>query len=280
MDDAQLAAYLGRIGAPRPATPDLAGLRTLQRAHLATVPFENLSVRLGEPIVLEAQALVAKVVERRRGGFCYELNGAFAALLGALGYQVELLGARVFTEGKPGIPMDHLALRVQLEQAWLVDVGFGRFSALPLCLDERGEQVDPAGRFRIVEQDPAAAGFPPDLDVLCDGEAQYRIDQRPYQLADFAPTCWYQATSPASTFTQRTLCSLATEAGRITLVGNRLIRTGQDERTDQDEHTTQDKRATQGERTDQELATDQQRLDAYREHFGIALTLDEVKGLS
>ncbi|MGC0316048.1 arylamine N-acetyltransferase family protein [Kitasatospora acidiphila] len=262
MRDAQLAAYLQRIDVPRPSSPDLASLRALQRAHLAAVPFENLSVRLGEPITLHQDALVAKVVEQRRGGFCYELNGAFAALLTALGYRVELLGARVFTEGTPGIPMDHLTLRVQLEQAWLVDVGFGRFSFLPLCLAERGEQVDPAGTFRITEQRTGSSDCPPDLDVLADGQPQYRIDQRPYQLADFAPVCWFQATSPASTFTQRTLCSLPTKSGRVSLVRNRLIHTGDD-----------------GERTEQELATDQQRLDAYREHFGITLTLDQLQRL-
>ncbi|GAB2695204.1 arylamine N-acetyltransferase family protein [Kitasatospora kifunensis] len=257
LDEQRVAAYLARIGAQRPELPDLAGLRALQRAHLATVPFENLSVRLGEPIVLEPAALVAKLVDRRRGGFCYELNGAFAALLTALGYQVDLLAARVFAEERPGPPgplFDHLALRVRLDEPWLVDVGFGRFSTLPLRLDERGEQHDPAGTFTIREHGP-------DLDVLESGTPQYRLDQRAYQLADFVPTCWWQATAPASPFTRSTVCSMATADGRKTLSGDKLIRT------------------VDGERQEQPLPEPADRLAAYRDHFGIALDATDLERL-
>ncbi|HEV7629258.1 MAG TPA: arylamine N-acetyltransferase, partial [Streptomyces sp.] len=113
IDSSRTASYLARIGAERPALNDAEALRDLHRRHLLTVPFENLSVHLGEDIVLEAEALTGKIVEDRRGGFCYELNGAFAALLGALGYPVTLLAARVFgKDGRPGPLFDHLALRV------------------------------------------------------------------------------------------------------------------------------------------------------------------------
>ncbi|PBC76248.1 N-hydroxyarylamine O-acetyltransferase [Streptomyces sp. TLI_235] len=247
MDGRQVAAYLDRIGLPRPGRPDAAALRALQLAHLSAVPFETLSVARGEPIVLTEQALWEKLVERRRGGFCYELNGAFAALLGALGYRVELLAARVFgKDGRVGPPFDHMALRVELDGPWLVDVGFGRFSHHPLRLDERGPQADPAGRFTLAEHGPG-------LDVLMDGDPQYRLDLRPYALADFGPTCWWQATSPDSHFTRSTTCSRLTAEGRITLAGTRLIRTGAD-----------------GSRSEREL-TAEQALAAYREHFGIGL---------
>src|SRR5271170_2513278 len=88
--------YLARLGLTRPVSPDLEALRQLQLSHLLAVPFENLSVHLGEPIVLDQAALVTKVVQAHRGGFCYELNGAFGALLTALGYRVSMLSARVF----------------------------------------------------------------------------------------------------------------------------------------------------------------------------------------
>ncbi|MCX4745013.1 arylamine N-acetyltransferase [Kitasatospora sp. NBC_01287] len=246
LDERRVDAYLARIGAARPAAPDLAGLRALQQAHLARVPFENLSVRLGEPIVLEPDALVAKLLDRHRGGFCYELNGAFAALLGALGYRVELLAARVFGDNGPGPLFGHLALRVLLAEPWLVDVGFGRFSGLPLRLADRGEQHDPAGVFTVRDHGP-------DLDVLEHGAPQYRLDQRSYQLPDFVPTCWWQATSPDSHFTRSTTCSRATAEGRITLSGDRLIRTAG------------------GERHEERLTDPDERLAAYREHFGITL---------
>jgi len=245
LEPSQVDAYLARIGATRPDRPDLTGLRALQRAHLAAVPFENLSIHLGEPVVIDGPALLEKIVTRRRGGFCYELNGALAALLTALGYKVTLLSARAFGEGTPGPPFDHLALRVDLDEPWLVDVGFGRFSRQPLRLDTRDGQPDPDGVFTLVEHGP-------DLDVLMNGEPQYRLDLRPYEMADFVPTCWWRTTSPDSHFTRSTTCSLPTPDGRITLSGNRLIRTTGDERHEQ-------------------LLDEDETLAAYRTYFGITL---------
>jgi N-hydroxyarylamine O-acetyltransferase len=237
-------SYLARIGARRTA-PDLAGLRELQERHLATVPFENLSIHLGEPIRLVEDLLVDKIVRRRRGGFCYELNGAFAALLTALGYRVSLLSAQAFRpDGQPGPPLEHLALRVDLAEPWLVDVGFGRFSQYPLRLAERGAQVDPQGEFRLTEIDTGV------IDVSCDGAPEYRLESRPRRLTDFTPTCWYLQTSPDSYFTRSLTCSLPTPDGRVTLSGTRLIRT---------EH---------GRRTETELT---EPLLTYRDVFGIVL---------
>jgi N-hydroxyarylamine O-acetyltransferase len=250
MDDHRLDAYLARIGAARPVRPDAAALRELQARHLLTVPFENLSVQLREPIVLEPAALVGKLVERRRGGFCYELNGAFAALLSGLGFQVRLAAARVFGAAGPGPPFDHLALVVPTGPAetWLVDVGFGRFSQHPLRLDAEGDdQADPAGSFRVT---PTADG---DLDVAMDGEPQYRLEPRPRRLADFEPTCWWHQTSPKSHFTRSSVCSMATPTGRVTISGRTLIR------------------SSGGERQEQRLGGDAELLAAYRTWFGIEL---------
>jgi N-hydroxyarylamine O-acetyltransferase len=253
VNESQVAAYLARIGAVRPARCDVEALRTLQRAHLGTVPFENLSIHLGEPIVLDRQSLVEKVVGRRRGGFCYELGGAFAALLTALGYRVTLLAARVFDGDRAGIPFAHLALRVDLDEPYLVDVGFGSFSQHPLRLDVRDEQHDPGGVFQVTD------GPQGDLDVIMDGEPQYRLDSRPYPLSDFAPTCWWTRTSPDSHFTRTLTCSLLTESGRVTLSGNRLVHT------------------VRGERTERVL-DDAEAIAAYRTHFGI--TLDRLPTVS
>ena len=93
-----MLAYLDRVGITAPAVGDAAGLRTLHRAHQLTVPFENLSIHLAEPISLDERDLIDKIVRRRRGGFCYELNGAFALLLEALGAQVSRVAARVYGE--------------------------------------------------------------------------------------------------------------------------------------------------------------------------------------
>ncbi|MEV4924009.1 arylamine N-acetyltransferase family protein [Streptomyces roseoverticillatus] len=249
ISSADADAYLARIGVTRPSVPDLAALRELHLRHLHAVPFENLSIHLGEEVVLDPAALVAKVTGGR-GGFCYELNGAFAALLDALGYRVALLAARVMgPEGRFGPPFDHLALQVHAAgsaEPWLVDVGFGRNSHYPLRLDERGEQADPAGPFRLAE---TADG---DLDLLREGDVQYRLEHRPRELADFEGGCWWHRTSPKSLFTKAVICSRLTSTGRVTLSDRTLVTTGATGR--------------------QELPlTDEEILPAFREHFGIAL---------
>ncbi|WP_078599705.1 arylamine N-acetyltransferase family protein [Streptomyces violens] len=243
-------AYLRRIGGERPAVPDVETLRRLHLQHLRTVPFENLSIHLGEEIVLTEQALLDKVVRDRRGGFCYELNGSFAFLLTALGYDAELLSGRVYGEdGRLGIPYDHAAVRVRTPDGpLLADVGFGRHSHYPLRLDTAEEQAEPGGVFRVVE---TAEG---DLDVLRDGAPQYRLELRPRALADFEAGCWWQTTSPKSHFTQSLVCSRLTEdGGRITLSGRTLVITAPD-----------------GSRREREIP-EAEVLAAYRTHFGMTL---------
>jgi N-hydroxyarylamine O-acetyltransferase len=222
-------------------------LREVQLRHLLAVPFENLSIHLGEPVRLDEITLFEKVVERRRGGFCYECNGLFAALLRALGFEVTLLAAKVFGGAVLGPPLDHLALHVETPEPWLVDVGFGRHSHYPLRLDERADQADPGGTFRVLD-----AGYG-DLDVMKDGAPQYRLEMHPRALEDFEPTCWWQQTSPASHFTQSLVCSRLTDTGRVTLSDRTLIR------------------STDGRRSERVLASDAEVLDAYQTDFGIEL---------
>lgn len=233
-------AYLARIGA---AADD--PLAALMARHLETVPFENLSVHQRDRVPLEDPALVEKVVDRRRGGFCYELNGAFAWLLGELGWDVTRCSARVATGEGFSSPGDHMALIVGGRT--LVDVGFGRFAVGPLDLLSRDDQPDRAGVFTVRDA-------PDDeLDVLWDGKAQYRLDPRTRSLADFEPMAWWHRTSPTSAFTQGLLASRLTPTARVTLSGSQYIETPDD-----------------GERTERELSVDEQ-LATYRDTFGIAL---------
>lgn len=266
MNPAAIDAYLRRLGAEQPAWPTVDALRDLHLRHLETVPFENLSVHLGEEIVLDGKRLLDKVVEARRGGFCYELNGAFGALLAALGYDVTLLAARVYGDGgRLGIPYDHLALRVRTVDGGdrLADVGFGAHCHLPLAFGERGEQQDPGGTFRIVEAGADAAGVrgghdtveAADLDVFRGGRPVYRLEVRPRALADFTAGAWWHSSSPASHFTRSLVCSRITgDGGRITLSGRRFTVTAPD-----------------GTRREREIGTDEEVLALYRDRFGIAL---------
>src|SRR5579859_1846653 len=251
MDQETVAAYLARVGVTRPAACDAPALRALHRAHQLAVPFENLSLHLGEPISLDERDLVDKIVHRRRGGFCYELNGTFALLLEALGAQVSRVAARVYGEAGLGPPFDHLALIVHAADGsgpWLADVGFGSHSDYPLLLSSRDEQDDPAGRFRLADADEG------DIDVLRDGKPQYRIETRERTLADCVPTCWWQSTSPLSHFTRSTICSRLTPGGRVSVSGRLLIQT------------------EDGTRTEQLLDGDDALLAAYRDYFGVVLT--------
>ena len=250
MDGKTVTAYLDRIGATRPEAVGADALRALHRAHQVTVPFENLSIHLSEPISLDEDKLLDKIVTRRRGGFCYELNGAFALLLRAMGADVVMVAARVYGEGSLGPPFDHLALVVRLADGtgpWLADVGFGSHATYPLLFRSRQEQHDPAGPFLLADAEDG------DVDVLKGGEPQYRVEPRGRTLADFVPTCWYQQTSPASHFTRSTICSRLTGDGRLTISGRTLIET------------------SAGARSERQLPDDDALLAAYRDHFGIVL---------
>src|SRR4029453_8294667 len=118
-------AYLERIGHSGSTTPTPQTLKALHRAHLLTVPFENLDIALGVPIELDLEAFFDKIVVRRRGGFCYELNGLFGWLLRELRFPVATLSARVLDGGRIGPDFDHMLLLVRLEDRLIADVGFG-----------------------------------------------------------------------------------------------------------------------------------------------------------
>jgi N-hydroxyarylamine O-acetyltransferase len=235
-------AYLKRINYTGPLNVTPETLRALQVAHLRAVPFENLSIHAGEPIVLEDNALFEKIVQRRRGGFCYEANGLFAALLRALGFEVAMLAAGVAKkEGGFGPIFDHMTLMVTLDERWLADVGFGESFVEPLLLDTRTEQVQGSRAFRIAEDNDYLVLMRRNLDG--GWEPQYRFTLQPYTFADYEEMCHFHQTSPDSHFTKGRICSRATEDGRVSLSEMRLITTTgpqqqRDERTlkDQEEY--------------------------------------------
>lgn len=247
-------AYLKRINYKGLLTLSAETLRALQVAHLLSVPFENLSIHAGEPIVLEDEALFKKIVERRRGGFCYEANGLFAALLRALGFQVSMLSAEVANaEGRFSQPFDHMALMVTLDERWLVDVGFGDSFLEPLRLEERGEQRQGRRAFQIVPRD--ARYILMRRDDGDEWKPEYRFDLRSYEYADYEEMCRYHQTSPESHFTKARICSLATRSGRVTLSEMRLIKTWED-----------------GARQERMLRSEDEYARVLKEHFGVRMS--------
>jgi len=248
-----VARYLERIGYAGPLEPTLETLRGLHEAHYRMVPFENLDIGLGRPIALDEAGMYAKIVERRRGGFCYELNGLFAGLLRGLGFRVTLLSAGVNASlrGTFGPEFDHLALRVELAEPWLADVGFGQNFVHPLRLDERGEQADPGGIYRIAERDGWHILESRDADD--NWKPEYRFTLTPRAMTDFAAMCLHQQYSPDSGFRKHSTCSLPTPTGRVTISDNRLIVT------------------TDGVREETELPDEAARAAALWERFGVAV---------
>ena len=220
-----VTAYLRRIAYPGPLTPSLSTLRALHVAHLLAVPFENLSIHEREPIVLDDDALFEKIVTRRRGGFCYELNGLFAALLRELGFDVAMLSAGVMSAtGEFGPEFDHMTLLVRPRDdadAWLADVGFGDSFREPMRLRDAEEQAYGVDRWQLT------GGGERWLLSRCTESSpmrpQYRFTTTPRCYADFLAMCAFHQTSPESPFTRQRVCTIATGDGRVTLAGMRLI---------------------------------------------------------
>ena len=204
-------AYLDRIEHHGSTEPDLATLAALQRAHMLAVPFENLDIHLGRPLVLDPAVNYRKIVERRRGGWCFELNGLFAWLLAELGFEVTLLGSRVDGSQGAGSELAHLLLRVDLDQAYIVDVGFGEgaFDPLPLA-------ALPDGVIRHLD----------DLTIV--------FTTQPRRLDEFQPMCDHLQSSPESSFVRRRVAHRALPDGRISVRDLTFIEEGGGSRSERE----------------------------------------------
>lgn len=249
--------YLDRIhfpilGGPASLEPSLQTLQALHEAHLLAVPFENLSICSGQPIILQEEALYEKIVSQRRGGFCFELNGLFAVLLRELGFEVTLLSASMaHATGEFGPEIDHLALLVHLSEDWLADVGNGDAFLRPLKVQEALEQTSGEQAYRLKRDGPYWIV----QRYASDGRwtPEYRFTTQPHELADFRDRCHYYETSPESHFTHGRMCSLATPEGRITLRDQRLITT------------------MHGKKEERMLQSEQECREVLAEQFGIVL---------
>jgi N-hydroxyarylamine O-acetyltransferase len=248
------ATYLTRIEYLEPITPDAQTLHRLQRAHMLTVPFENLDIGLKRPIHLELGSLWSKIVIRRRGGFCYEVNGLFAWLLRAVGYEVTCLNARDYhpEDDTFGIDFDHLVLLVRVPNVptrWLVDVGWGDTFTRPLDIDNPQWQAD---GLRAYQLQPFRNGYQLwQRGYHGETERQYYFDLVPHQFpAEYEATCLYHQTSPQSIFTHKRIISRLTENGRVSLDEKHLILT------------------TNGQREERPFENEEEYHTLLKEHFG------------
>jgi N-hydroxyarylamine O-acetyltransferase len=210
-----VSEYLERIHIYEIESPSYSFLSKLQLQHLLTVPFENLDIQEGKKIVLDEGRLYEKIVSRGRGGFCYELNGLFCWLLRAIGFAAQIVSARVYMPARNlfSPDFDHMALRVDLGESYLVDVGFGDTFRRPIAMPD-GEVQDVSGRYQIrsdidhyVLQKHQNDGWQP----------VYSFNTQPRAISDFEEMCSFHQTSPESHFTQQIICTIPTETGQISL---------------------------------------------------------------
>lgn len=237
----QIQAFLERIGYPSAhrelSAPSGELLHDLHWAHLRAVPFENLDiVRIRRPILLDPAALYGKIVEERRGGYCFEVNGLLAAVLSDLGFEVRRVMVQFIQEGGLSPAFDHLALIVSIvgdgaaglgeRNRWLVDVGSGRQAfprplRLVAGLEQHQPEVDTTYRL-------TRAGERWELATkVSDGEwaPWYTFDETERELVDFAERNTFFQTDPSSHFRQGPLATRSRPDGRVTVTGDRLIET-------------------------------------------------------
>jgi N-hydroxyarylamine O-acetyltransferase len=211
-----LVAYFGRINYAGDRSATTAVLNALHRAHVMHIPFENLDVLLGRPIRLDLESLQAKMVNGRRGGYCFEQNALFAAVLESLGFRLTRLAARVRL-GATGVrPRAHMSLLVEVDHSpWLADVGFGADGLLePLPLVEGRESRQGAWTYRVIRE--------ADSWVLQSrrGEAWvdlYSFTLEPQYPIDYEVVNFFTATYPDSIFRKMLTAQRTTLDTRFTL---------------------------------------------------------------
>lgn len=224
-----LDAYLARIGHAGDRRPTLDVLRALHLAHACAIPFENLDPFLHRPVDIDLAAVTAKLLSGTRGGYCFEQNRLFAAALGALGFAVVPLAARVVL-GRPAdamAPRTHMLLRVDVDGvAWIADVGFGGATlTAPVRLDTEAAQDTPHGRYRLRR---LGGAFVEEV-LMPDGWSPlYRFDLAPAAPVDEEVANHYVSTFPASHFRHRLTVARPGPAGRTVLLNDRLTHYGPD----------------------------------------------------
>jgi len=223
-----LDLYFARIGYQGPRIPTLAVLGELHRLHPLAIPFENLDSFSGRTVALELPAIVSKLLERQRGGYCFEQNKLFAHVLMQLGFCVTPLIARVLWGCEPDAvtARTHMLTSVDIDgTAWLADVGFGSMTlTAPLRLEAGMPQGTPLETFRLADASHGAL----DLEVqLGDTWAKtYRFDLRRAEWIDYEVANWYTSAWPQSRFVNHLIACRVLPQGRLALFDRRLTERG------------------------------------------------------
>jgi len=224
-----LGKYCGRVGIAAPA-PTAEGLARLQRAQLQAITFENLDPFLGSVPKLDPPSLQSKLIDRRRGGYCFELNGLFGLALEVIGFRATPVLARVRLGQPAGGARTHLAFVVDIDgESWLADAGFGGTTPpVPLSLARGGEQKIGGERFRL--RDEPESGETVVEKLMPEGWfSLYGFDRVPVRPADVEAANVVCAHWEKSPFPFHLMLSRHTAAGRLGLFDTKFTRTEQGE---------------------------------------------------
>ena len=198
-----LDAYFSRIGYDGPRTPTLDTLKAIHYAQAVSIPFENLDVLAKRPINLDPASLQKKLVTEKRGGYCFEVNALFAAVLKELGFDVTTLIGRVrwMAPEEVDTARSHMLMRVELpEGPFLADVGFGGLTMTgPIRFETGAEQETPHEPRRLLEHED---GLELQAKIAGDWTPIYRFTLEPHRRTDYEVASWYTSTHPSSIFVQ------------------------------------------------------------------------------
>lgn len=242
MTDFDLDAYLQRVRLVRPETADVTGLEVLQRAHRLTIPFENLDVRMGRAIAIDSNAVFAKLVTARRGGYCFEHNRLFLDALAALGFAARPQLARVWLGAETTPPLTHAISIVTIDGAdWIADAGFGGSYTPPMPLSDGAEATAPDGaRFRLTHEGERGwmlwrAGDAATTDGRGTGDGflpQYSFVPGPAYDADLAMGNLWASSAPGSRFRTLSVVSIVLPRGFASLTDRAYRRRSGSETTE------------------------------------------------
>ncbi len=217
-----LKAYLARVGYSGRLEPTETVLAHLHLAHATHIPFENIDVLLGRPPQLDLDSLQSKIVANRRGGYCFEQNLLFAAILEQVGFRVTRLAARVLYRATRKMPRTHMLMRIDLPSGpWLADVGFGAEGLLhPLPLVPGQETRQFAWTYRLVPQNGMwrlQSKWPEGWGDL------YEFSEDSQDPVDYEPGNYFVATHPMSPFTRTLTAQWPTPEARWVLRNRDLV---------------------------------------------------------
>lgn len=224
----KLDNYLRRIDYRKTPKNNLQTLNELHKKHLFSIPFEDLDIHLKKPLQIEVEALYQKIIVEKRGGFCYELNFLFYNLLKEIGFDCHIVSASIYDkrENLAG-QFDHLAIIVQLEEKWLVDVGYGNLFTEPMKIPSKIDNYVYKDRDAIYKIHPLNESN----YILSESRKGYKFkkiyafETIPRKIEEFDEQIDFKQHSEESYFVKNRICTLPTEEGRITLFNTKFIKT-------------------------------------------------------